>query len=294
MEELVSIITINYNGWHDTCTMISSFKNYENYPYELIVVDNASKGEDVERIREKFPDIKVICSEQNLGFAGGNNLGYRYAVGKYIFFINNDTVIKAPMLEALVKRLKDPVVGGVSPMISNYYFPHEVQYYGYQKLSSITLRHTTPAYDAHHPEKYLYAREVDVMHGAAMMVPRSIIDQVGTMVECYFLYYEEFDWSYQIRNKGYQIWYEPASLVFHKDGTKSGMLVTPLREYYLVRGRIFFARRNLSGMKRFLSCLYLTAQVVPRNVLRYLFCGRWISARSVILGAFHGIFKDLG
>ena len=99
MKEMVSIITVNYNGWRDTCELIESFKQHETYPdYEFIIVDNASHGDDVEQLRNAYPDLKIIACDRNLGFAGGNNTGIRHASGEYLFFLNNDTLIKAPVL----------------------------------------------------------------------------------------------------------------------------------------------------------------------------------------------------
>lgn len=287
---MVSIITINYNGWQDTCEMIASFKQFETFPYEIIVVDNASSGDDGEHIATLYPEVIIVRSDKNLGFAGGNNLGYKRAKGEYIFFLNNDTMIKYPVLEALVKSFNEFKVGGVSPMIRCYYPPHDVQYYGCQKMTHLTLKHATPAYDISCPEKYLVGNEVEVMHGAAMMVPRSVIDSVGTMAECYFLYYEEFDWSYRILEHGYRIWYEPAALIFHKEGTKKGKELTPFREYYLVRGRILFARRNLNGFDKWLSSFYLLGIVMVRNLFKNLMQRRWKSIVAVIKGSFDGFF----
>ena len=86
----LSVITINYNNWQDTCELIDSIKQYETYPYEIIVVDNASQGDDVEQIKRSFSEVKLIESKFNLGFAGGNNLGCKYAVGKYFFFLKEE------------------------------------------------------------------------------------------------------------------------------------------------------------------------------------------------------------
>lgn len=288
---MVSIVTINYNGWQDTCEMIASLKRYETCPYEVIVVDNASRGDDIKHIAASFPDVTIIRSEKNLGFAGGNNLGYKWAKGEYIFFLNNDVVIQAPVLEVLIKHLLRPHIGGVSPMIRYYDPPHKIQYFGYQKMSHITLKHTTPPFDTIHPEKYFIDGETDVMHGAAMMLSRKVIEQVGVMAECYFLYYEEFDWSHRLLEQGYRIWYEPSALIFHKEGTKKGNELIPFREFYLVRGRILFARRNLVGIDKFLSCCYLLGGVMPRNVLKYLLKGRWKSISAVFCGSFSGLFS---
>ena len=288
---MVSIITINYNGWQDTCELLTSLKEYETYPYEVIVVDNASLGDDVERIMTCHPEAKIVRSENNLGFAGGNNLGYKESKGEYIFFLNNDTVIKTPVLEALVRRLKSPEIGGVSPMICSYYPPYNLQYYGYQKLTPITLRHCTP-YDSLHLEKYFADREIEVMHGAAMMLPRKVFNEVGRMAECYFLYFEEFDLSYKVLNHGYRIWYDPSVLIYHKEGTKKGKGLVPFREYYLVRGRILFARRFLSGVNKVLSLCFLLGVVSSRNIFKYLLQGRWKSIKAVLQGVISGLFSS--
>ena len=83
----ISIITINYNGLNDTCALIETIPNNDNL--EVIVVDNASKNQEAEAdaISKKYPHVKVVKSEKNLGFAGGNNLGIKAAQGKYLFFI---------------------------------------------------------------------------------------------------------------------------------------------------------------------------------------------------------------
>ena len=164
MKALVSIITVNYNGLRDTCEMIDSFRNHETYPhYEIIVVDNGSRLPETEEIQERyrsnlvpggslsgnpasdnpvsFPPVKVMRNINN-GFAGGNNAGLKAAGGDYLFFINNDTLIKEPVLEALVRRMEcDPQRnGGVSPMLKFAACPDILQYAGFTPLSSLTLR----------------------------------------------------------------------------------------------------------------------------------------------------------
>lgn len=286
---MVSIITVNYNSWQDTCEMIASFQQHETYPYEVIVVDNASQGDDAERIAVLHSEVTLVRSDRNLGFAGGNNLGYQYAKGKYLFFLNNDVLLQGPVLQPLVQRLQDKCIGGLSPMIRFSYPPFEVQYYGHQKMSPITLKHTTPPYDVLHPEKYLVDREVEVMHGAAMMLRRDVIERIGVMTEVYFLFYEEFDWSYEILKKGYRIWYEPASVVFHKEGKSIGN-ITPLRIYYLSRARLLFARRQLKGIRKWTSCFYLLVPVLLRNTMKYAQGHEWKLLIASLTGTFNGIW----
>lgn len=147
MKALVSIITVNYNGLRDTCEMIDSFRSRETYPrYEIIVVDNGSRLPEAEEIQERyrdnpvpggslsgspvsFPPVKVVRNINN-GFAGGNNAGLKAAEGDYLFFINNDTLIKEPVLDALVRRIESdsPRNGGVSPMLKFAARPDTLQY----------------------------------------------------------------------------------------------------------------------------------------------------------------------
>ncbi len=107
----ISVITVNYNGYHDTCEFIDSWVNtVTSVPYEIIVVDNGSTANEGLLLQQKYPSVHVIRSEQNLGFAGGNNLGIKSAKGNYLFLLNNDTpyckryCIPVNQTPALLKR----------------------------------------------------------------------------------------------------------------------------------------------------------------------------------------------
>lgn len=290
---MVSIITINYNGWQDTCELIASLKQFEDYPYEVIVVDNASRGDDADRIHMAYPDIILVRSNTNLGFAGGNNLGYKYSSGKFLFFLNNDMVVKSPILRSLVQRLSDADIGGVSPCIRYYYKPDLLQYYGYRDMTRITLKHKTLLYDPSRPDDFLYPELTEVLHGGAMMVSRAVIEQVGQMTESYFLFYEEFDWSCRMREAGYKLFYEPASVVYHKESA-SIPPATPIREYYLSRSRIIYAKRNCKGWHSWVSQAYLLFIAFPRKILGYLLSKRFDLCKAVFGGVYSGLkYKNL-
>lgn len=289
---MVSIITVNYNGWQDTCELIASLEQFETYPYEVIVVDNASRGDDVERIHSMYPEIRVVCSDRNLGFAGGNNLGYNYAQGDYILFLNNDMVLKQAMLRPMVERLSDKKVGGVSPGIYYLQKPERMQYYGYRDMTSITLKHTTEPFSFSRKEEFLQPKETEVLHGGAMMVRRDVINRVGVMTEVYFLFYEEFDWSRRIREAGYILYYEPMSGVYHKE-SMSIPPATPFREYYLSRSRVIYARRNNKGWRRLLSFCYLLFLVMPKKAMVYAKKKRMDLLKATFQGTCSGFCKRL-
>lgn len=290
---LVSIITVNYNGFNDTCEMIESFYKYEiYYPYEIIVVDNGSHLPEAEVIRQKFSNIKVVQNTNN-GFAGGNNAGLRAAEGEYYFFINNDTFINAPVIEALVQRIQNnPQNGGVSPMLKFAKVPNVLQYAGFTPLTPITLRNTSIGFMEKDQPRFHAAQETASLHGAAMMVKRDVIQKAGLMSEIYFLFYEELDWSAQILRTGYKLWYEPAAVVYHKEAM-TAQKESPLREFYLSRARMIYARRNIIGFKKLLSCCYISGIAAPKKAISYLLHGKITLTIAVIKGTYNGMICQL-
>ncbi len=282
---LLSIITINYNGLKDTCELIESLP-LEDKSIEVIVVDNASAQDEATIIEERYPQVKIIRSKKNLGFAGGNNLGIKAAKGKYLFFLNNDTLLKPQTsdIRSLISRLEtSPKIGMVCPKIRFTWGNQLIQFAGYTPLSPITMRNKAIGcgevdhgqFDTPHPTPYA--------HGAAMMIKREVIEKAGLMPECYFLYYEELDWSMMIRHAGYEIWYEPTCTVFHKESQTTGQN-SPLRTYYITRNRLLFAQRNQQAMAKYITYLYLISIVAIRDILKYAFQQRWDLVRATIRG----------
>ena len=138
----VSIITINYNGLEDTCQMIESIRTHvRSIAYEIVVVDNDSKNNEISRIVKLYPFVRAVTNSKNLGFAHGNNLGASVARGKYLFFLNNDTFVTDNGIRFLIDRLEsNPTIGGVSPMLRYMDEYKLVQFAGFTPLSRYTLR----------------------------------------------------------------------------------------------------------------------------------------------------------
>lgn len=278
----LSIITVNYNGLNDTCALIDSIPFNEDM--EVIVVDNGSREDEASIIQAQYPHIKAIRSDQNLGFAGGNNLGIKSAKGKYLFLVNNDTVFKEFNPQVLINRLESsPKVWMVCPKIRFAWDNHPIQFAGYTPLSPITVRNKAIGFGQEDKGQYDTARQTPYAHGAAMMLKREVIDKVGLMPECYFLYYEELDWSMIINRAGYEIWYEPASTIYHKESQSTGQN-SPLRTYYITRNRLLLVKRNWSGLTKHLSYGYLIAIVATRDIIKYTLQGQLGLAKAVIKG----------
>lgn len=285
MEIKISIITINYNGLKDTCELIESLP-LEDQSIEVIVVDNASTQDEATVIEKRYPQVKVIRSKDNLGFAGGNNWGIKAAQGKYLFFLNNDTLLRpqASDLRPLISRLESSSkIGIVCPKIRFSWGNQLIQFAGYTPLTPITMRNKAVGCGEVDHGQYNTSHSTPYAHGAAMMVKREVIEKAGLMPECYFLYYEELDWSMMIRRAGYDIWYEPACTVFHKESQTTGQN-SPLRTYYITRNRLLFAQRNQSGMTKYFTYLYLISIVAIRDILKFAVQRRWDLVRAPIRG----------
>ena len=280
----LSIITINYNGLADTCTLIESIPFNETL--EVIVVDNASRNQEVETstISKRFPQVKVIKSEKNLGFAGGNNLGIQAAQGKYLFFINNDTFFKDFNIQALIERLESsPTIGIVCPKIRFAWGSNPIQFTGYTPLSPITVRNQAIGFGEEDQGQYDTPHPTPYAHGAAMLIKREAIDKVGLMPECFFLYYEELDWSMMFTRAGFEIWYEPQCTIFHKESQATGQN-TPFRTYYIVRNRLLLVKRNWSGLTKYLSYAYLIGIVSLRDICKNAIVGKWDILKATLRG----------
>ena len=280
----LSIITINYNGLKDTCELIDSIPFNNNM--EVIVVDNASKEDEASIIFKRYPQVKVIRSKKNLGFAGGNNLGIREAKGDYILLINNDTYFKEFNIAPLIKRLKSSdIIGIVCPKLRFAWGNNPIQYAGYTPLTNITLRNNAIGFGEEDKGQYDTAHPTPYAHGAAMLIKREAIEKVGLMPECFFLYYEEIDWSMMFTRTGYEIWYDPCCTVYHKESQTTGQN-SPLRTYYITRNRLLLVKRNYKGISKYLSYIYLIGIVAPRDIVKYAHQGRFDLVKSVCRGLF--------
>ena len=281
-EYKLSIITVNFNGLKDTCALIESIPFNENM--EVIIVDNASKEDEASIIQKYYPQVKTIRSDKNLGFAGGNNLGIRAAKGKFFFLINNDTIFKEFNVQALIDRLESSLnIGLVSPKIRFAWDSNPIQYAGYTPLSKITVRNHAIGYGEEDKGQYDTPHPTPYAHGAAMLFKREAIEKVGLMPESFFLYYEEIDWSMMFTRAGYEIWYEPACTIFHKESQSTGQS-SPLRTYYITRNRLLLVKRNWQGANKWLAYCYLICIVAPRDLIKYLINGRPDLSKTVIKG----------
>lgn len=275
---LVSIITVNYNQLALTKEMLTSLRQQDYSNYEIILVDNASKVNPERAIQAEFPEVKFIRSDENLGFAGGNNLGIKECNGEYLFFVNNDTELTQDLIQELVNCFDQiPKLGVVSPLICYFSEPGEpeiIQYAGTTPVNPYTARNSTLGNGELNQGQFRALDETPYAHGAAMMIPRKVIEEVGMMPEAFFLYYEELDWCEQIRNAGYKIFVQPNVKIYHKESAAVGPQ-SPLKTYYINRNRILFMRRNKSTIQFWIFSLFFLFITFPRWVLTFALKRQW-------------------
>lgn len=281
---LVSFLTVNFNQPAVTLELLHTLPQLSYPHWEIIVVDNGSEPSDLEEECQKLERVRWVRSEQNLGFAGGNNLGLKYCNGDFIFLINNDTELPPDFLEPIIELFnQDENIAAVSPRIRYYHQPDTLQYAGFTPVNPFTLRNRAignkekdqPQYQKNYPTSYC--------HGAAMCVRKSAIDKVGPMYHGYFLYYEELDWATRIKAAGYQIWLCGKSYIWHKESVSTGKN-SPLKTYYLTRNRLLFARRNFGVFTTLAAWVYFIFIALPKNILTLTLRREWGLLKAFLRG----------
>ena len=219
---------------------------------EVIVIDSGSADGTPAMVREAFPWVTLIARPDNVGFPRGNNIGIRRARGDRLFLLNPDTVVVGDALSTLVNYLDNhPDVGVVGPQLrypggavqsSRRRFPTlATAFWESTWLESRAPRRVLDRYHVRdRPDDAV--SEVDWLVGAALMVRRDVVDEVGLLDEAYFMYSEELDWCYRIRQAGWRVVYLPEAEVIHHEGKSSEQAVTA-RHVNFQRAKLRFFRK---------------------------------------------------
>lgn len=287
---LVSFITINYIHIKETINFLESTQKITYPNVEIIVVDNDSpSGKPTSELKERFPHVHFIQSEKNLGFAGGNNLGIKAAKGDYYFLLNNDTILYPDFLEPIVDFMEShPDAGIASPKVL---FEDEktIQYAGAIAINKYTGRGKRLGLMEQDRGQYDRCYKTDLGHGAALIVPKKVVNKVGLMPEIYFLYYEEHDWCEQIKRAGFSMYYLGISKIIHKESVSTGGDESPLKVYYMTRNRILYMRRNSYGLAFLAGLVVFTASTIPKKTFQYLLTGKF----NLLKAFFKGILWNI-
>jgi len=240
MNPKVSVILLNYNGDDDTIACVDSLRNVTYDNYEVIVVDNASKTQDTLGKRLP-PEVIYIKSTDNLGFSGGNNLGIDYAVShdsEFVLLLNNDTIVESDFINMLIETAKSiPEIGIITGKILYYSKPDYIWYAGgYMNLNRSRIHHL------HIRRKNDFEDNttcVSFATGCLMMIPVSVVKEIGTLNDIFFMYSEDAEYCTRVLGANYKIVYEPKAKIYHKVSASSGGADSKLSQYYRVRNEMY-------------------------------------------------------
>jgi hypothetical protein len=290
----IAIVILNWNGYGDTSECIISLHKITYDNYQIIVVDNGSDVEDFNRLKNNFPNVKVLRSDVNLGFTGGNNLGIKSSLEEktdFILLLNNDTIVEPNFIQPLLNIFeKNPNVGIAAPQINYFTEPKKVWTEG-GRISKI--RGSGFAYSERFDDgKIKGDKEVTFVSGCCMLIKKEIFEKVGVFDDNFFLYVEDADLCYRTIKAGYKIIVSHNSKIYHKvnSSTRENLSLLPL--YYVTRNRLYFASKSFPfifimtifyiGFSMLIKILYWLLNNHSKNIL-------------IIIKAFKDFFnKEMG
>lgn len=281
----VAVILVNYNGamYNEECIDSLLNSDYENF--EIIVVDNASSDNSLNILQNKYRNsIKIIKSEENIGFSGANNLGIDLAkeIGcNYILLLNNDTVIKKDSIKEMMRLSNQYPNDAISPKI-NYFNKKNVIWSaggGINWSKGLTFHYGMNEYDNNN---FNNERVIEFATGCCLLLPLSIIEKVGYLEDQYFLYYEDTDYCTRIIKNGFTIRYCPTSIIYHKVSMSTGGGESELYCYYIDRNRLLFNKKyNDKKYISFLVYFYITRVI---KILKWVLTGKMKLAKASLEG----------
>lgn len=247
----LSIIIVSWNTCKILKNCLQSVYQYPPQdPFELIVVDNASTDGSPEMVAAHFPQVRLVASNTNLGFAQGNNLAVPMCTGEYVLLLNPDTIVKPNALQRLVEFLDThPEAGGVGSMLLNADGSLQPSCHPRPQLGREMWRlfhmDTIRPYGRYNMDRWNMSeyREVDVLMGAVFMIRKSILDQIGFLDDDYFIYSEEVDLCLRLQRAGWHLYYVPDSQVIHLGGQSTKQVAADMfLQLYL--GKLKYFRKH--------------------------------------------------
>ena len=271
----VSVIIVNWNTKALLRDCILSIKAETRAPHEIIVVDNASRDGSAVMVTDEFPDVALIANTDNKGFAGANNQGLALARGAHVLLLNPDTIVLAGAIDKMLDWLSlHPDVGCVGCQVLEA--PGVIQRTCFAdqgpmnlalaELGLTRLAGWLPVFGRpwYHDWDRKSEREVDVVSGMFMLVPRAVLERVGLLDEAFFIYSEEADWCRRIRRAGWRCVFAPVAQIIHLDGgSKSTSQIRSKMHIQLQKSHMIYIRKH-SGLVAYLimKCLYVLSSAL--------------------------------
>lgn len=242
---LLYVVILNTNRREDTLACLGSLKA-STYPNQkILVLDNASTDGSPAAILQHFPEVELIQLAENRGYAGNNNVGIQAALSRgaeWVLVLNEDTILAEDCLAELISFADPrPEIGIVGPLVYHYSEPELIQSAGGSLGSNWESVHI----GQNQPDQGQFSqpRPVDWISGCAILVRRSVIEQVGALDERFFYYWEETEWCLRARKAGWQVWHVPRAKLWHK-GVQRDYRPGPNVTYYSTRNRLLMIKKH--------------------------------------------------
>jgi GT2 family glycosyltransferase len=281
----VHAVVLNWNDADHTIKCIESVQNIDYPNLNIIIVDNGSTDDSVERLQTALENVLLLASNRNRGFAGGMNLGVSEAIEAgtdYVWLLNNDVVVDdTTVLTQLINKLEsNQNIGILSPLIREYPNTDEVWFAeGRIDLTDGDVGHV----GRENLNEGLIT--TDYVPFCGPVIRDTIFEELGLLPDEYFLYYEDADYCISVREHGYRVCTDLSCHICHEANASSGGTFDPIFSYYRARNRLLFSRRHAGD--KFVSSKY--SWWVLKAVIHRLLNGEINSARAIIEGGIDGV-----
>ena len=293
----IFVLTLNWNGQEFIPECLESIEKLAYPVNQVVVVDNASSDDSVKIIKSKFPDVKIIENETNLGYSRGFNKGIEYSIANgadFILIMNNDTVIDKNALNELLKTIEsDKKIGFVSGKVLDYDVPNQIQTLGRPSDNFTLISDVHVGSGERDSNQYKSPMEYDFIDDVFLLVRKEVIAEVGGYDDSFFLYYEETDWCSRVRKAGFRIICNPLAKIWHKGSLSTGGGMNSVKRYWLSRNQYLFIMRNGNEFQRLYFTIRNILITLPTLIISYSIKGRIDLLFSLIKGNVSGLIWTL-
>jgi len=274
----LSIVIVSWNVKDDLLRCLASLReNPPSEPFEVIVVDNMSSDGTAEAVKQEYPEVVIVANRENRGFAAANNQALAVSHGRYVLLLNPDTIVHPDSLDKLIAFMdNNPDVGVCGPKLLNDDGSIQASARRFPTFRAVLHCHTAfrlvglfkPQYRKWRMKDFDFDRqtEVDQLIGAAMMVRRSVIDEVGGMDERFFMYYEEVDLCYRIKQAGWGVVFLPDAVITHLSG-RSAKQIRLKRRLMMLKSMMAFFRKHRNRYAVAVFAVVFKCAVIARNII---------------------------
>ena len=293
----IAVILVNWKKYNLTSNCIDSLNksNYKNF--KIILVDNEYSEKSLIELKNQHKDIVVFKEKNNLGFAGGNNIGIRYALENdydYIMLLNNDTEVKENFILPLVERIeKDHFLGAVQPLILNFSNKSIIWNAG-GKLNKFLGLISTRLNNNKLNSSIVFDDYTDWISGCCILIKSEIVKKIGLLDEKFFTYYEDVDWSLRMKSLGYDLGFVKESIIYHHGSSssknkknKEGVISSKIH-YFNIRNHILLLKKH-KNLFNFFGIVFFQIIKTTSYIFYFLIKFRFNKLTMVLKGLKHGL-----